>query len=41
MKWNLSKYCEQYVASTEGVRKIKEGNGGYGLWGDLKGRMGE
>lgn len=32
----LYKYCEQYVASTEGVRKIKEGNGGYGLWGDLK-----
>lgn len=32
----LYKYCEQYVAATEGVRKIKEGNGGYGLWGDLK-----
>lgn len=32
----LYKYCEQYVANTEGVRKIKEGNGGYGLWGDLK-----
>lgn len=32
----LYKYCEEYVASTEGVRKIKEGNGGYGLWGDLK-----
>lgn len=32
----LYRYCEEYVASTEGVRKIKEGNGGYGLWGDLK-----
>lgn len=32
----LYKYCEEYVASIEGVRKIKEGNGGYGLWGDLK-----
>ena len=32
----LYKYCEEYVANTEGVRKIKEGNGGYGLWGDLK-----
>lgn len=32
----LYKYCEEYVASTEGVRKIKDGNGGYGLWGDLK-----
>ncbi len=32
----LYRYCEEYVASIEGVRKIKEGNGGYGLWGDLK-----
>ena len=32
----LYKYCEEFVAQTEGVRKIKEGNGGYGLWGDLK-----
>ena len=29
-------YCEKYVANCEGVNKIKEGNGGYGLWGDLK-----
>lgn len=32
----LWKYCEKYVANCEGVNKIKEGNGGYGLWGDLK-----
>lgn len=32
----LYKYCEKYVANSEGVNKIKEGNGGYGLWGDLK-----
>lgn len=32
----LYSYCEKYVASTEGVNKIKEGNGGFGLWGDLK-----
>lgn len=32
----LWKYCEKYVANAEGVNKIKEGNGGYGLWGDLK-----
>lgn len=32
----LWKYCERYVANCEGVNKIKEGNGGYGLWGDLK-----
>lgn len=32
----LWKYCEKYVANSEGVNKIKEGNGGYGLWGDLK-----
>ena len=32
----LYSYCEKYVANTEGVNKIKEGNGGYGLWGDLK-----
>ena len=32
----LYKYCEEYVAHSEGVNKIKEGNGGYGLWGDLK-----
>ena len=32
----LYKYCEEFVAHTEGVNKIKEGNGGYGLWGDLK-----
>lgn len=32
----LYKYCEEFVAQTEGVRKIKEGNGGYGLWADLK-----
>lgn len=32
----LYKYCEKYVANTEGVNKIKEGNGGYGLWADLK-----
>ena len=32
----LYKYCEEFVAQTEGVRKIKEGNSGYGLWGDLK-----
>lgn len=31
-----SKYCQDYVASTNGVNKIKEGNGGYGLWGDWK-----
>lgn len=29
-------YCEKYVAAAEGVNKIKEGNGGYGLWADLK-----
>jgi hypothetical protein len=29
-------YCEKYVANSEGVNKIKDGNGGYGLWGDLK-----
>lgn len=28
-------YCEKYVANSEGVNKIKEGNGGYGLWKDL------
>lgn len=32
----LWSYCEKYVANSEGVNKIKEGNGGYGLWGDLK-----
>lgn len=32
----LYSYCEKYVASVEGVNKIKEGNGGFGLWGDLK-----
>lgn len=32
----LYSYCEKYVANLEGVNKIKEGNGGYGLWGDLK-----
>lgn len=32
----LYKYCEEYVASTNNVQKIKDGNGGYGLWGDLK-----
>lgn len=32
----LYKYCEKYVANSEGVNKIKQGNGGYGLWGDLK-----
>lgn len=32
----LYSYCEKYVANCEGVNKIKEGNGGYGLWGDLK-----
>lgn len=32
----LYAYCEKYVANLEGVNKIKEGNGGYGLWGDLK-----
>lgn len=32
----LYSYCEKYVANTEGVNKIKEGNGGFGLWGDLK-----
>lgn len=32
----LWKYCEKYVANIEGVNKIKEGNGGFGLWGDLK-----
>lgn len=32
----LYKYCEEFVAHSEGVNKIKEGNGGYGLWGDLK-----
>lgn len=31
----LYSYCEKYVANTEGVNKIKEGNGGYGLWKDL------
>ncbi len=29
-------YCENYVSSTNGVNKIKEGNGGFGLWKDLK-----
>lgn len=28
--------CEKYVANSEGVNKIKEGNGGFGLWADLK-----
>lgn len=32
----LYSFCEKYVANSEGVNKIKEGNGGYGLWGDLK-----
>lgn len=32
----LYRYCEKYVANSEGVNKIKEGNGGYGLWSDLK-----
>lgn len=32
----LYSYCEKYVANSEGVNKIKEGNSGYGLWGDLK-----
>lgn len=32
----LYSYCEKFVANSEGVNKIKEGNGGYGLWGDLK-----
>lgn len=32
----LYSYCEKYVANCEGVNKIKEGNGGYGLWADLK-----
>ena len=32
----LYSYCEKYVANTEGVNKIKEGNGGFGLWKDLK-----
>jgi len=32
----LYSYCEKYVANSEGVNKIKEGNGGFGLWGDLK-----
>lgn len=32
----LYTYCEKYVANSEGVNKIKEGNGGYGLWQDLK-----
>lgn len=32
----LYKFCEKYVANSEGVNKIKQGNGGYGLWGDLK-----
>ena len=32
----LYKYCENYVSRTNGVNKIKEGNGGYGLWSDLK-----
>ena len=32
----LYKYCEEYVAHSEGVNKIKEGNSGYGLWADLK-----
>lgn len=31
----LYSYCEKYVANSEGVNKIKEGNGGYGLWKDL------
>lgn len=31
----LFSYCEKYVANVEGVNKIKEGNGGYGLWKDL------
>ena len=31
-----SEYCKKYVANTNGVNKIKEGNGGYGLWGDWK-----
>ena len=32
----LYKYCETYVANSEGVNKIKQGNGGFGLWKDLK-----
>lgn len=32
----LYSFCEKYVANSEGVNKIKEGNGGFGLWGDLK-----
>ena len=32
----LYSYCEKYVANSEGVNKIKEGNGGFGLWKDLK-----
>lgn len=32
----LWSYCEKYVANSEGVNKIKEGNGGFGLWKDLK-----
>lgn len=31
----LYSYCEKFVANSEGVNKIKEGNGGYGLWKDL------
>ena len=31
----LYSYCEKYVANSEGVNKIKEGNGGFGLWKDL------
>lgn len=29
-------YCTNYVCSTEGVNKIKEGNSGYGLWKELE-----
>lgn len=32
----LWSYCEQYVCQINSVTKIKEGNSGYGLWGDLR-----
>lgn len=32
----LYKYCEKYICSVHGANSIKEGNGGYGLWKELK-----
>lgn len=32
----LYKYCEKFVCAVHGANNIKEGNGGYGLWKELK-----